>query len=103
MVRFAIAILLTLSSVSHSYQTLAALAWWFGITDLIAAYQGLYVLLLRRHTREIRPREIDEQGRKYGSVDQEAALRHYKVLYEETKSRWSVEMRALWATEYLGQ
>ncbi|KAL8944693.1 MAG: hypothetical protein Q9216_000261 [Gyalolechia sp. 2 TL-2023] len=91
-VGFAIAIILTLSSASRWYRILAALEWWFGITNLIAAYQGLCVLLLRRHTREIRPWEMNEQGRKYGSNDEEAALRHSKVLYEETKSRWPVKM-----------
>ncbi|KAL8770903.1 MAG: hypothetical protein Q9209_003554 [Squamulea sp. 1 TL-2023] len=89
---FAIAILLTLSHASRWYRILAALEWWFGITNLIAAYQGLCVLLLRRHTREVRPWEMDKQGRRYGASDEEAALRHSKVLYEETKSRWPVKM-----------
>lgn len=89
---FAIAILLTLSRASRWYRILAALEWWFGITNLIAAYQGLCVLLLRRHTREVRPWEIDEQGGRYGPSDEEAGLRHSKILYEETKSRWPVKM-----------
>ncbi|KAL9581260.1 MAG: hypothetical protein Q9212_004003 [Teloschistes hypoglaucus] len=89
---FAIAILLTLSHASRWYRILAALEWWFGITNLIAAYQGLCVLLLRRHTREVRPWEIDEQGRRYGSSDEEVGLRHSKILYEQTKSRWPVKM-----------
>ena len=89
---FAIAILLTLSRASRWFRILAALEWWFGITNLIAAYQGLCVLLLRRHTREVRPWEMDEQGRRYGSDDEEAALRHSKILYEDTKSRWPVKM-----------
>ncbi|KAL8639637.1 MAG: hypothetical protein Q9228_003348 [Teloschistes exilis] len=89
---FAIAILLTLSHASRWYRMLAAFEWWFGITNLIAAYQGLCVLLLRRHTREIRPWEIDEQGRRYGSSDEEVGLRHSKILYEQTKSRWPVKM-----------
>ena len=89
---FAIAILLTLSHVSRWYRILAAIEWWFGITNLIAAYQGLCVLLLRRGTREVRPWEIDEQGRRYGSSDEEAGLRHSKIPYEETKSRWPVKM-----------
>ncbi|KAI4105064.1 MAG: hypothetical protein L6R37_002952 [Teloschistes peruensis] len=89
---FAIAILLTLSHASRWYRILAALEWWFGITNLIAAYQGLCILLLRRHTREIRPWEIDEQGRRYRSSDEEVGLRHSKVLYEQTKSRWPVKM-----------
>ncbi|KAI4196272.1 MAG: hypothetical protein LQ350_006643 [Teloschistes chrysophthalmus] len=89
---FAIAILLTLSRASRWYRILAALEWWFGITNLIAAYQGLCVLLLRRHTREVRPWEIDEQGRRYGGSDEEVGLRHSKILYEQTKSRWPVKM-----------
>ncbi|KAL8960448.1 MAG: hypothetical protein Q9193_002848 [Seirophora villosa] len=89
---FAIAILLTLSRASRWYRTLAALEWWFGITNLIAAYQGLCVLLLRRHTREIRPWEMDVYGHKYGWDDEEAGLRQSKILYKETKSRWPVKM-----------
>ncbi|KAL9606672.1 MAG: hypothetical protein Q9179_000194 [Wetmoreana sp. 5 TL-2023] len=89
---FAIAILLTLSHAARWYRILAALEWWFGITNLIAAYQGLCVLLLRRHTREARPWEMDEQGRRYEQSDGEAGLRHSKIIYEETKSRWPVKM-----------
>lgn len=91
-VGFAIAILLTLSRASRWFRILAALEWWFGITSLIAAYQGLCVLLLRRHTREVRPWEMDEYGRKYGDDDEEAGLRQSKILYEETQSRWPVKM-----------
>ncbi|KAL8860697.1 MAG: hypothetical protein Q9178_002727 [Gyalolechia marmorata] len=89
---FAIAILLTLSHAARWYRILAALEWWFGITILLAAYHGLCILLLRRHVRKVRPWEMDEQGRGYGASDEEAALRHSKVLYEETKSRWPVKM-----------
>lgn len=91
-VGFIIAILLTLSRASRWFRILAALEWWFGITNLIAAYQGLCVLLLRRHTREVRPWEMDESGRNYALDDEEAGLRHSKILYEETKSRWPVKM-----------
>ncbi|KAL8717567.1 MAG: hypothetical protein Q9225_005199 [Loekoesia sp. 1 TL-2023] len=89
---FAIAILLTLSRASRWYRILAALEWWFGISNLIAAYQGICILLLRRHTREIRPWEMDEQGPRHDCDDQEAVMRRSKVLYEETKSRWPVKM-----------
>ncbi|KAL8930691.1 MAG: hypothetical protein Q9208_000562 [Pyrenodesmia sp. 3 TL-2023] len=91
-VGFIIAVLLTLSRASRWFRILAALEWWFGITNLIAAYQGLCVLLLRRHTREVRPWEMDESGRDYALDDEEAELRHSKILYEETKSRWPVKM-----------
>ncbi|KAL8903690.1 MAG: hypothetical protein Q9207_003759 [Kuettlingeria erythrocarpa] len=89
---FIIAILLTLSRASRWFRILAALLWWFGITNLIAAYQGLCVLLLRRHTREVRPWETDGYGRNYALADEETDLRHSKILYEETKSRWPVKM-----------
>ena len=89
---FTIAILLTLSRASRWYRILAALEWWFGITNFIAAYQGLCVLLLRRHTREVRPWEVDEHGHQFSVDDEETALRQSKVLYEETKSRWPVKM-----------
>ncbi|KAI4214189.1 MAG: hypothetical protein LQ351_003274 [Letrouitia transgressa] len=89
---FLIAILLTLSRASRWYRLFAALEWWFGITTLIAALQGLCVLLLRRRTRELRPWEVEENRPRFGVDAEEAALRHSKILYEETKSRWPVKM-----------
>lgn len=35
---------------------------------------------------------MDVYGHKYGWDDEEAGLRHSRVLYEETKSRWPVKM-----------
>lgn len=92
-VGFVIAILLTLSRASRWYRILAALEWWFGITTLITAYQGLCVLLLRRHTREVRPWEMDDEyGHRHGCDDEEVGLRYSKIVYQETKSRWPVKM-----------
>ena len=92
LIGFAIAILLTLSRVSRWYRILAALEWWFGITNLIAAYQGLCILLFRRHTRELRPWELHEHALRSGVDEEETALRNSKILYEETQSRWPIKM-----------
>ncbi|KAL9593235.1 MAG: hypothetical protein Q9219_007635, partial [cf. Caloplaca sp. 3 TL-2023] len=89
---FAVAILLTFSRASRWYRILAALEWWFGITNLIAAHQGLCILLFKRHTRDVRPWEMEGQSHTCGSGDEEIALRRSKVLYEETRSQWPVKM-----------
>lgn len=91
---FIIAILFTLSSVSRWFRIIAAAEWWFGITNLIAAYQGLCVLLHRRHTRNIRPWEMDEIEHRRGrsSNDIEASYHGGDMEYSETKSRWPVKM-----------
>ena len=85
---FIIAILCTLSSLSRWFRIIAAAEWWFGITNLIAAYQGLCVLLHRRHTRNIRPWEIN----KMPPNDIEASSHGGDLEYSETTSRWPVKM-----------
>lgn len=92
---FIVATLLTLSSVSRWFRITAAVEWWFGITNFIAASQGLCILLHRRHTRNIRPWEISGTGhqRKYSSDDLETVFRGGNVEYSETKSRWPVKMQ----------
>lgn len=89
-----IATLFTLSSISRWFRIIAAVEWWFGITNLIAAYQGLCVLLLRRHTRNIRPWELNQnQGRSgYLFKDEEAFSGGMNIEYSETRSRWPVKM-----------
>lgn len=91
---FVVAILLTLSSVSRWLRITAAVEWWFGIANLIAASQGLCVLLHRRRTRNIRPWEMKEIGHEggYSSEDVESAFRGGNIEYSETKSRWPVKM-----------
>lgn len=91
---FIIAILFTLSSLSRWFRIIAALEWWFGITNIIAAYQGLCVLLHRRHTRNIRPWEIDESHHERGHSgdDVEASYHGGNLEYSEAKSRWPVRM-----------
>lgn len=91
---FIIAILFTLSSASRWFRIIAAAEWWFGITNLIAASQGLCVLLHRRHTRNIRPWEIEETHNRRGdfSVDIEASYHGGDIEYSDTKSRWPVRM-----------
>ncbi|MCJ1481340.1 hypothetical protein MMC06_001497 [Schaereria dolodes] len=56
---FVIAVLITLSKSSRWFRIFSAFFWWFGITNLIAAYKGLCVLLHRMHTRNIHPWELD--------------------------------------------
>lgn len=90
---FLIAILLTLSSASRWFRIIAAAEWWFGITNFIAAYQGLCVLLHRLHTRNIRPWEIDDrEGEKYQSLGDEAQLGESNIRFSTTKPRWPVKM-----------
>ncbi|MCJ1423640.1 hypothetical protein MMC29_001524 [Sticta canariensis] len=93
-IAFIIAILFTLSSASRWFRIIAAAEWWFGITNLIAASQGLCVLLHRRHTRNIRPWEIAEthNRRRDFSVDIEASYHSGDIAYSDTKSRWPVRM-----------
>ncbi|MCJ1462570.1 hypothetical protein MMC07_001172 [Pseudocyphellaria aurata] len=89
-----IAILITLSSLSRWFRIIAAVEWWVGITNIIAAYQGLCVLLHKRHTRQIRPWEIDEthDTRGRSSDDVEASYHGGDLEYSEAKSRWPVRM-----------
>lgn len=91
---FIIAMIFTLSSVSRWFRIIAAAGWWFGITNLIAASQGLCVLLHRRHTRNIRPWEMQETHNRRGifSVDIEASYHGGDIEYSDTKSRWPVRM-----------
>ena len=91
---FIIAILLTLSSVSRWLRITAAVEWWLGITNLIAASQGLCILLHRRRTRNMRPWEMNNTVYQGGSSseDVETAFRGGNIEYSETKSRWPVRM-----------
>ena len=98
MIGFAIAITLTLSSCSRYWRIFAALEWWFGITNLIAAYRGLCVLLHRLHTRTIRPWETaDDDGRSKYPPDEEAAIKDLNIRYDDTTSRWPVKMEVFGA------
>lgn len=91
---FIIAVLFTLSSVSRWFRIIAAAEWWFGITNIIAASQGLCVLLHRRHTRNIRPWEMNEADSRRGrsSNDIEGSYHGGDLEYSETQSRWPVRM-----------
>ena len=96
---FIIAIVLTLSSQSRYWRIFAALEWWFGITNLIAAYRGLCVFLHRLHERNIRPWETaDTNGRlSYQTDDEEAAFKDLNIRYDDTSSRWPVKMEVFGA------
>lgn len=103
---FAIAIILTLSSYSRYWRIFAALEWWFGISNLIAAYRGLCVLLHRLHTRNIRPWETaDAIGRsRYPPDDEESAFKDFNINYDDTTSRWPVKMEVFGAANnYKGE
>ena len=96
---FAIAIVLTLSSCSRYWRIFAALEWWFGITNLIAAYRGLCVLLHRLHTRNIRPWETigADSCISYPPCDEEAVFKDLNIKYDDTVSRWPVKMEVFGA------
>ena len=88
---FAIAIVLTLSKYSRWWRIFAAFEWWFGTTNIIAASQGLCVLLHRMHTRQYHAWETKD----YTNDDDEAMLKGLDISfinYESTKSRWPVKM-----------
>ena len=87
---FAIAIILTLSRASRYWRIFAALEWWFGITNIIAASQGLCVLLHRMHTRQHHAWETEDLV-----LDDEAMIKGHDANYthyENTKSKWPVKM-----------
>lgn len=67
---FAIAVLITLSSMAKGYRALAAIAWVLGISTLVAAYKGMCVVLHGLHHRHIRPWELFEQDGEFGSDDE---------------------------------
>lgn len=89
---FAIAIILTLSHYSRYWRIFAALEWWFGFTNMIAASQGLCVLLHRMHSRQHHAWETVE----HPLEDDERTLKGHLdidyISYEDTKSKWPVKM-----------
>ncbi|CAF9940517.1 hypothetical protein IMSHALPRED_002059 [Imshaugia aleurites] len=90
-VGFAIAIVLTLSKYSRWWRIFASFEWWFGTTNIIAASQGLCVLLHRMHTRQHHAWETKD----YTQDDDEAMLKALDINfinYESTKSKWPVKM-----------
>ena len=100
---FVIAIVLTLSKYSRWWRIFAALEWWFGITNIIAASQGLCVLLHRMHTRQHHAWETKD----YTEDDEEAMLTGLDInfiKYESTKSKWPVKMEVFGpANTYAGE
>lgn len=62
---FAVALVLTLSSVGRGYRALAAIAWVLGISTLVAAYKGMCVVLHGMHHRHMRPWELFVQDNDY--------------------------------------
>ena len=91
---FVISISLTLSSHSRWFRLVAAAEWWFGFTNLLAASQGLCILLHRLSIRSIRPWEIEiyRHGPGHLSDDVEAPVRGGNIKYSETQSRWPMKM-----------
>ena len=102
---FIIAIVLTLSKYSRWWRIFAAVEWWFGITNIIAASQGLCVLLHRLHTRQYHKWEtrdyVDDD------YDDEAMLKGLDISfinYDDTKTRWPVKMEVFGpANNYSGE
>lgn len=103
MIGFAIAVILTLSRASRYWRILAALEWWFGITNIIAASQGLCILLHQMHTRQFHPwehQELSGEDDQAVSKDIEAGF----VEYESIKPRWPVKMEVFGpANDYSGE
>ena len=91
---FLTAISLTLSSASRWWRLLAAIAWWFGITNIIAAYKGLCILLHGHRARTVRPWEVsdDEDGTNLIQDEDGSSSIASSVPYADTKSRWLVKM-----------
>lgn len=100
---FAIAIVLTLSKYSRWWRIFAALEWWFGITNIIAASQGLCILLHRMHSRQYHAWET----KAYTDDDNEAMLKGVdtnSIDYESTKPKWPVKMEVFGpANDYSGE
>lgn len=100
---FVIAIVLILSHASRYWRILAAFEWWFGITNIIAASQGLCVLLHRMGTRQCHAWETDNTS----LDDDEAMLKGADIGYidyESTKTRWPVKMEVFGpANNFAGQ
>ena len=100
---FMIATILTLSRASRYWRIFAAIEWWFGITNIIAASQGLCVLLHRMHSRQYHPWETQD----FQLEDDEKMLRGIDVNcigYENTKSKWPVKMEVFGpANNYSGE
>lgn len=103
MIGFGIAIALTLSRYSRWWRIFAALEWWFGITNIIAASQGLCVLLHRMHYRQYHAWETKD----YTVDDGEAMLKGPDINfinYESTKAKWPVKMEVFGpANNYSGE
>lgn len=100
---FVIAILLTLSKASRWWRIFAAIEWWFGLTNIIAASQGLCILLHRMHSRQYHAWET----KSYTAEDDEATLKGLDInfiQYESTRSKWPVKMEVFGpANNYSGE
>ncbi|KAL9633435.1 MAG: hypothetical protein Q9164_004703 [Protoblastenia rupestris] len=100
---FVVAIVLTLSRASRYWRIFAAIEWWFGITNIIAASQGLCLLLHRLHTRQYHAWETSS----YSIEDDEAMLRSEdgnNISYDSTRSQWPVKMEVFGpANNYSGE
>ena len=100
---FVIAIVLTLSHYSRWWRIFAAPVWWFGTTNIIAATQGLCVLLHRMRTRQYHAWETKD----YTNDDSEALIKGLDinfVNYKSTSLRWPVKMEVFGAANnYAGE
>ncbi|KAL9128158.1 MAG: hypothetical protein Q9217_003101 [Psora testacea] len=103
---FVIAITLTLSRASRYWRIFAALEWWLGITNIIAASQGLCILLHRLHTRQYHAWERSSSSMD-DDDDDEAILKGgdvSNISYESTRSQWPLKMEVFGpANNYSGE
>jgi len=79
---FLIAIVLTLSRASRWWRILSALAWFIGISTMVAAYKGLCVILHKSHARNLRPWEQgfdEEMGHTRRNSDSSTANRNIQL------------------------
>ncbi len=102
---FLIATLLTVSHHSRYWRIFAALEWFFGITSIIAASQGLCVLLHRLHTRQHHAWETTNGS---SLEDDERMLKGHLdidyISYEDTKPTLPVKMEVFGpSNEYGGE
>lgn len=106
---FALALVLTLSSLGRGYRAIAAVAWVLGISTLVAAYKGMCVVLHGMHHRHVRPWELfldAEEDNEMGKVSFESfgSSNSYEdepwvVKYEKRNVVRKVFDREIWIQE----
>ncbi|KAI9809369.1 MAG: hypothetical protein M1827_006881 [Pycnora praestabilis] len=84
---FLIAILLTLSDAARWWRIFAAIQWFPGLAGLIAAYQGLCVIMHHSHSRALHPwEEPEDHSSLYPPDDDEVTLHSSANANDDTYS-----------------